>query len=390
MTGPKFHQIAMSRQEVKREERRPFFLYADECQEVATASMAQLLAGARKYGLGLTLAHQDLRQLEAKAPEVSSALFGNAGTRIAFRVGDRDAKALSEGLSFFGPADLMSLRVGEAIARIDNAQGDCNLATRLLPGVPAHVATERRETVALHSRERYAVRREESRRAEPVRKAPPPEVEPEAPRPTPAPAPTTTPQPPPARRAEVLPPEPRTPKRAPRPPEPPPMGRGGPEHQYLQELVKRWAETKGYRVVIEEPTSDGKGSVDVVLRRGSSRLACEISVTSTVEQEVGNVLKCLAAGFPRVILLSMKKTRLSRVRAALTEKLPPEDVSRVLFFAPEELSLFLDAEGAPPPSEDMVGGYRVKVEYEVPDEAARASRAKAIGDLIARRLKQKK
>jgi hypothetical protein len=62
----------------------------------------------------------------------------------------------------------------------------------------------------------------------------------------------------------------------------------------------------------------------------------------------------------------------------------------VLFFAPEELSLFLDAEGAPPPSEDMVGGYRVKVEYEVPDEAARASRAKAIGDLIARRLKQKK
>ncbi len=33
----KFHQTCMSRQEVKREERRPFFLYADECQEVATA-----------------------------------------------------------------------------------------------------------------------------------------------------------------------------------------------------------------------------------------------------------------------------------------------------------------------------------------------------------------
>ena len=163
----KFHQITMSRQEVKREERRPFFLYADECQEVATASMAQLLAGARKYGLGLTLAHQDLRQLDAKAPEVSSALLGNAGTRIAFRVGDRDAKSLAEGLSFFGPADLMSLRVGEAIARIDNAQGDCNLKTRLLTAVPAEVATERREAVALRSRERYAVRR-----AEPAPEAP--------------------------------------------------------------------------------------------------------------------------------------------------------------------------------------------------------------------------
>jgi len=58
----KFHQITMSRQEMKREERRPFFLYADECQEVATASMAQLLAGARKYGLGLTLAQTFVQQ----------------------------------------------------------------------------------------------------------------------------------------------------------------------------------------------------------------------------------------------------------------------------------------------------------------------------------------
>ena len=65
--------------------------------------MAQLLAGARKYGLGLVLAHQDLRQLDAGPPRSSSALLGNAGTRITFRVGDRDAKALADGLSFFGP-----------------------------------------------------------------------------------------------------------------------------------------------------------------------------------------------------------------------------------------------------------------------------------------------
>lgn len=253
----KFHQTCMSRQEVKREERRPFFLYADECQEVATASMAQLLAGARKYGLGLTLAHQDLRQLEAKAPEVSSALLGNAGTRIAFRVGDRDAKALSDGLSFFGPADLMSLRVGEAIARIDNSQGDCNLKTRLLPAVPAEAASERRDTVTSRSRERYAVRREEPQRAEPARKAPPPVVEPEAPRAAPAPVPTVAPQPPPAR------------ERRPSPAAPPPLGRGGPKHQYLQELVKRWAEAKGYRATVEEPLPSG-GKVDVTLcARGS-------------------------------------------------------------------------------------------------------------------------
>jgi hypothetical protein len=49
-------------------------------------------------------------------------------------------------------------------------------------------------------------------------------------------------------------------------------------------------------VVVEEPTPDGKGSVDVALERAGWRLACEISVTSTVEQEVGNIEKCLTAG----------------------------------------------------------------------------------------------
>ena len=41
--------------------------------------------------------------------------------------------------------------------------------------------------------------------------------------------------------------------------------------------------------MIEEPTPGGKGSVDVALRRDDFSIACEISVTSTVAQEVGNV-----------------------------------------------------------------------------------------------------
>jgi hypothetical protein len=367
----KFHQITMSRQEVKREERRPFFLYADECQEVATASMAQLLAGARKYGLGLTLAHQDLRQLEVKAPEVSSALLGNAGTRIAFRVGDRDAKSLADGLSFFGPADLMSLRVGEAIARSDNSQGDCNLATRLLPPVPAQVATERREVVTLRSRERYAVKREES-----ARKTSPPAVAPEAPRTAPAPIPTAVPPPPP-------------PNRATREESPvPPLGRGGPEHQYLQELVKRWGESEGYRVTIEEPTPGGKGSVDVALRRDEFSIACEISVTSTVGQEVGNVLKCLEAGFHEVAVLALKRPRLSKIEAALKAKLPAVELARVHFLSPEELFTMLAMR--PKTRETVVGGYKVKVRHEAVDPEEAAARYKALTEVVAKSVRRMK
>jgi hypothetical protein len=376
----KFHQITMSRQEMKREERRPFFLYADECQEVATASMAQLLAGARKYGLGLTLAHQDLRQLESQAPEVSAALLGNAGTRISFRVGDRDAKALSEGLSFFGPADLMSLRVGEAIARIDNSQGDCNLKTRLLPAVPSEVATERYHAVILRSRERYAVRREEPQRAEPAREAPPP-----PPAPTPEPARET-----PRHEAPPRPPVPAPPppKRATREETPvPPLGRGGPEHQYLQELVKRWAEAKGYRATVEEPLLSG-GKVDVALRREGHTLACEISVTSTVGQEIGNVLKCLEAGFHEVAVLALKRPRLSKIEAALKEKLPAADLARVHCLSPEELFTMLAMR--PVTRETVVGGYKVRVRHEAVDPDEAAARYKALTEVVAKSVRRMK
>jgi hypothetical protein len=377
----KFHQITMSRQEVKREERRPFFLYADECQEVATPSMAQLLSGARKYGLGLILAHQDLRQLDAKTPEVGAALMGNAGTRISFRVGERDAKVLAEGLSFFHAADLMSLRVGEAIARIDNSQGDCNLKTYLLPPITSDLASERREAIRARSRERYAVRREEPPRREPAREVPVPEAsaappEPEPRRPTPATAPTAPPSPPPAR-------EPR-----PSPAAPAPLGRGGPEHQYLQELVKRWGEAKGYRATVEEPLPSG-GKVDVALRREGHALACEISVTSSVAQEIGNVEKCLAAGFDEVVLLGLNRGTLGKVREALDLRLPPEAASRARCLSPEEFFTALDAP-APPPEESMVAGYKVKVKYRPGDGEAASHKSKAVTDLILKSLKRLK
>jgi hypothetical protein len=372
----KFHQITMSRQEVKREERRPFFLYADECQEVATPSMALLLSGARKYGLGLVLAHQDLRQLDAKTPEVGAALMGNAGTRVSFRVGERDAKVLAEGLSFFGAADLMSLRVGEAIARIDNSQGDCNLRTYLLPPVAEEVTRERREAISARSREWYAVRRAEPERApEPARETPAPSVAPEERRPPP---PTPAPlQPPPARES-----------RPPAPAPPTPMGRGGPEHQYLQELVKRWAEAKGYRATVEEPLPSG-GKVDVALRREGHTLACEISVTTTAEHETGNVEKCLAAGFDEVVLLSLHRGTLGKVRQAVEAKVPEKERARLHFMSPEEFFTFLDAP-EPEAKETTVGGYKVKVKYRPAEGDAAVRKSKAVSEILLKSLKRMK
>lgn len=54
--------------------------------------IATMLPELRKYGVGLTLAHQYLAQLD---PGIRSAVIGNAGTLISFRVCAEDASFLT-------------------------------------------------------------------------------------------------------------------------------------------------------------------------------------------------------------------------------------------------------------------------------------------------------
>lgn len=375
-----FHQAAMSRQDLAPGARRHFFLYLDEFHEVATPSMAALLTGARKYRLGLTLAHQELRQLEAKNKDLASAVLANAATRIVFRVGEEDARSLERGFSSFAAADLLNLGVGEAVARVDRADHDFNLETAPLPDLDPALATARREELVALTREKYPRRAEEEAR-ETVPAPSPPVADRDAPRPEPAPRPVAPPPAPSRPAAEPSPP----PKKAPRPPEPAPLGRGGPEHQYLQGLVKRWAESHGYRATIEEEIP-GRGKVDVALRTDDFSLACEISVTSTVEQEVQNTLKCLEAGFHEVAILALKRPRLSKIEAALKSRLPPSDLARVHLVSPEELFTMLSMR--PVTTEKVVGGYKVRVRRTPVEPEEEAARYQALKDVIGRSLRR--
>ena len=98
---------ALSRAELPAAGRRPFALYVDEFQTFTTLSFVNMMSELRKYGLGLTLAHQHMHQLE---PEVRHAVLGNAGTLISFRVGPEDAVILArEFQPTFGVEDLLNL-----------------------------------------------------------------------------------------------------------------------------------------------------------------------------------------------------------------------------------------------------------------------------------------
>src|SRR5205807_2095246 len=67
----KIQQTAMARQSKAKSERNDFFLYIDEFQSFITPSMSTILSGARKYHLGLILAHQDMQQLNRQDPELA-------------------------------------------------------------------------------------------------------------------------------------------------------------------------------------------------------------------------------------------------------------------------------------------------------------------------------
>lgn len=152
----KFHQAAMARQARDISERENFYLYIDEFQNFVTESMTEILSGARKYGFGLILAHQELRQLFARDSELASSVISNPGTRICFRMGDFDAKKLTDGFSAFDARDLQNLSVGEAIARIERADYDFNLKTSVPPDISPEVAQNRRKKLIALSRQKYA------------------------------------------------------------------------------------------------------------------------------------------------------------------------------------------------------------------------------------------
>ena len=328
----KLNQMAMSRQNMAASERKHFYLYVDEFHNFVTPSMAAILAGARKYNLGLVLAHQELHQLSNRDSDVASAVISNPYTRVCFRLGDFDAKKLEEGFSFFKAKDLQNLSVGEAICRIERAEYDFNLKTTPVPAVEPELAARRREQILASSRERYASRREdveallraghadrhqevvaENKRSEKIRVS--------VPLPVGKPASEST--------EETL-PAVATP------------GRGGEHHKYLQQLIKRWAEGRGYNVAIEKLILDGLGSVDVALAKGSRSIACEISVTTSPEHEIGNVQKCLAAGFEEVILISSEKKLLTAARHALVSVLSTAQYRQVKFLTPEEVFAFIE------------------------------------------------
>ena len=101
----KVYNAAMARASIPEKDRKDFYLYVDEFQNFVSGTFADILSEARKYRLGLIMAHQYIAQLDPAKwlgdswgwkSDVKAAVFGNVGTMMSFKVGAPDAEFLEK------------------------------------------------------------------------------------------------------------------------------------------------------------------------------------------------------------------------------------------------------------------------------------------------------
>ncbi|OGG76346.1 hypothetical protein A2950_01585, partial [Candidatus Kaiserbacteria bacterium RIFCSPLOWO2_01_FULL_55_19] len=112
----KLFMAALSRADTPRAAHAPFYLYIDEFQNVTTDSIPGILSEARKYKLGLSMAHQFLSQIEEKTRD---AVFGNVGNMVVFRVGEENGEFFAKQFApTFQALDFVNIENRNAYAKI--------------------------------------------------------------------------------------------------------------------------------------------------------------------------------------------------------------------------------------------------------------------------------
>ena len=328
---------------------------------------------------------------------LQAEIFGNVNSLVAFSLGAKDAGVIrheflektrkedEEQVVPIKAEELIELDTGEAYIKLAGGR-----AIKIRVGVPVAVNVSRAKEVIAISWEKY--------KAEPFERTKP------ALRPsTPVVLPKRKSEPPsrlreeeveagePVKASDVQEIEVTPVKKDIKPLPVVPQGRGGHQHQYLQEIIKRMGNDRDYKATIEKQILGGLGQVDVVLERNGTSIACEISVTSTPEQELANIQKCLSAEFEHVILISTDQKTLTRVSDLAADSLTEKDRKKVAFLSPGDFFVFLEELDAKAVAkEQTVLGYKVKSKYRRLEETEKKARKQAIMQTILEGLKRAK
>ncbi|WP_335973305.1 type IV secretory system conjugative DNA transfer family protein [Gaetbulibacter jejuensis] len=354
----KINQAAYNRQSIPKSNRKPYYVYIDEFQNFITPSITSMLSGARKYGIGLILAHQELSQIEDN--KVLNSVLSNPYTRICFKLGDNDAKKLESGFSYFEKEDLMNLCTGEAIVRLGSINDDFNLNT-LAPREQKNYQIK--EEIIRQSRDRYAKSRSEINELllslmpkvdfltdkEVVKHEVSEDIKSEKANilnQAEQSKPKITHQ----QKQELIANEIKS--------------QSIREHSHIQRTIKRLGQQHGYAATIERETEKG-GRIDVTLENERLKIACEVSVTNTPEYEIENITKCLEESYHLVMMISKKPKHLKQIEELAKSKLTKDQLDRVVFIHPDNVVDYLvEIKANSEPKTEIIKGYRVITDFE--------------------------
>lgn len=174
----KIQIAAMQRVAIPMELRVATFLYVDEFQNFVgdaggAKSFAEILSEARKYRLGLVIAHQFIDQLRQSGGDfLMSAIFNNCGTIITFRVGSTDSQFFEK--IYWDPVtekgyranEIANLDKFEVIVRVMTKTGiqSAPFTAKTMPPVPDSPLANA-ELLKERSRQRITVPRETVRKS---------------------------------------------------------------------------------------------------------------------------------------------------------------------------------------------------------------------------------
>jgi hypothetical protein len=176
------------------------------------------------------------------------------------------------------------------------------------------------------------------------------------------------------------------------------LGRGGAIHKAIQERIQTEANALGFLAEVESQLSgQSNQAADVVLRKDHATIAVEISVTTTVDHEFGNVKKCLAAGFGLVAVVSPNAERLKTLGEAVRAGMGSEAATKVRYHTPDgfiaelqKLARELEKPAEPPaPQERIVGKYKVKRHVATLSPEERRAKDEHIVRIISGSMKRK-
>lgn len=348
-------QAIMERSVIAEDERIPTFIYIDECQDYFDANIELLLAQGRKYKVGLCTAHQFLDQLTVSE---RGSVLANTSLKLAGGVNAKDAKVLATEMGC-RPEFLQAMQKADDASETEFALWVRN-SIREAVKVTVPIGTMEKlprmteldfAAVKQRNRELYCWEYADSDKTQeisfPGYERPKEEAE------------EADEQVSVVEKTEAIPdtldneddifaltPEEASPNTNP--------GRGGYSHTETQALLTSLAHHFGWRAETEHPVADGY--VDVWLSREDREIACEVTVSTEVAYEIGNIEKCLAAGADEIWLISEDQPKLDLIKERMGH------TPKVWFFSPSMLEAELAARTPQAKTDELViRGYKVEV-----------------------------